>query len=454
MMVFAPQRTRWYAADSTKYFSSPRPMSRSAAGAPKSRLRRTLADNAKPATPSPLPRWNTNSLALPVMALKWVGGVMPSQDRPVLRVRWPRGRRAGPAERAGGAGRAGRAVRAGRLLEPVVALEDRVKQQAGDYHDHARHGDDCRPACDLLGDDVHPVALNRQVGLEDGRDEVAQALRPLGRTQHVVVDVLVVGHELLVNDVQVAAHQGVDDLTHRNHDPAEQHQALAQLEAAQLHLAVGGRRGEQLVFQVLDGAIQALNRVEVPINDIVEQPVQQVADAELRQVWAGVPALDDRPDVQPVVLADRYQRPRGDEGGEFARGQPAASGVEVRPVGGEEQMTAVAVQLGALALLHRVLDRQRVQAEFLAQHVEVVAIGVAQVKPDGDRLIGQVIADLGHGEAFEYQVAVAVQPRARLALGRRDLADGGSGHRVGIVPAEGLRRSRGLVRLLLAHRFP
>ena len=60
----------------------------------------------------------------------------------------------------------------------------------------------------------------------------------------MVVDVLVVGHELLVNDVQVAAHQGVDDLTHRNHDPAEQHQALAQLEAAQLHLAVGGRRGE------------------------------------------------------------------------------------------------------------------------------------------------------------------------------------------------------------------
>src|SRR6266487_2406028 len=156
MMVFAPQRTRWYAADSTKYFSSPRPMSRSAAGAPKSRLRRTLADNAKPATPSPLPRWNTNSLALPVMALKWVGGVMPSQDRPVLRVRWPRGRRAVAPGPAGGAGRAGRAVRAGRLLEPVVALEDRVKQQAGDYHDHARHGETALPA-EARVRHVHPV---------------------------------------------------------------------------------------------------------------------------------------------------------------------------------------------------------------------------------------------------------------------------------------------------------
>jgi hypothetical protein len=32
--------------------------------------------------------------------------------------------------------------------------------------------------------------------------------------------------------VDVAAHQRVDDLAHRQHDAAQQHEALAQLEAA------------------------------------------------------------------------------------------------------------------------------------------------------------------------------------------------------------------------------
>ena len=49
MIVLAPARTRSNAADSTKYFSSPRPMSRSAAGAPKSRLRMTFGGSDNPA---------------------------------------------------------------------------------------------------------------------------------------------------------------------------------------------------------------------------------------------------------------------------------------------------------------------------------------------------------------------------------------------------------------------
>src|SRR5207344_1407397 len=56
-----------------------------------------------------------------------------------------------------------------------------------------RDRDDRRPARDLLGDDVQPVALDGQVRLQDARHQVPQAVRPFGGAQHVIVDVLVVG---------------------------------------------------------------------------------------------------------------------------------------------------------------------------------------------------------------------------------------------------------------------
>jgi len=43
----------------------------------------------------------------------------------------------------------------------------------------------------------------------------------------------------------------------------------------------------------------------VAIHEVVEQPVQQVADTESGEIRAGVPAFDDRADIQPVVLAGR-----------------------------------------------------------------------------------------------------------------------------------------------------
>jgi len=63
------------------------------------------------------------------------------------------------------------------------------------------------------------------------------------------------------------------------------------------------------------------------------------------------------------------------------------------------------------------------QAELLAEHREVVVVGIAQVQPDGDGAIRQVIADVGDREALKLQPSVPVQPRARLAPGRADLLD-------------------------------
>ena len=56
--------------------------------------------------------------------------------------------------------------------------------------------------------------------------------------------------------------------------------------------------------------------------------------------------------------------------------------IQARAVGGQEQVAAVAVQLGPLVLVYGVLDGQRMQPELVTQHRQVVAVGVAQVEPD------------------------------------------------------------------------
>src|SRR5262249_39614465 len=162
--------------------------------------------------------------------------------------------------------------------------------------------------------------------------------------------------------------------------------------------------------QLFQAVIQALHRLELVIDDVVQQPVQQVADPELGEVRAFVPALDDRADVQPVVLSDGDQRLAGNEGRDLAGGQLASVGVEPGPVGGQDRGAAVAVKLGALAVVQRSLDGQRGQAEFLAQHGEGVAVGGTQVQPDGDRGIGQVVADVGDRKSLKLEPPAPVQP--------------------------------------------
>jgi hypothetical protein len=112
---------------------------------------------------------------------------------------------------------------------------------------------------------------------------------------------LVVRHQVIPHDMQVMAHQLANYLAHGDHDPALQHQAPAQLEAVPLDRQAAGSIVEQLGLQLLHGVIQALDRLELAIDDVIQQPVQEVADPQLDQVGIFVPALDDRADVETVV---------------------------------------------------------------------------------------------------------------------------------------------------------
>ena len=173
------------------------------------------------------------------------------------------------------------------------------------------------------------------------------------------------------------------------------------------------------------------------VHDVVEQAVQQVADAVHGEIGAGVPVVDDLADVQAVVLADGDQRARQDERGDLTGGEFSGRRVKPGAVRREEQVRAVAVDLRPFPVDQGVLDGHRVQPELFLQHREVVVIGVAQVEPDHGPRVGQVIADLLDGEALGNELPVLVEASPRLAPGRGVLADGVGGDRLGVIAVKG-----------------
>ncbi len=164
--------------------------------------------------------------------------------------------------------------------------------------------------------------------------------------------------------------------------------------------------------------------------------MQQVADALLGQISAAVPVTDHGADVEAVVLADRDERAAHDERRQLAGAELSGLLIEVRGVGGQEQVALVSVEFGALMLVLGVLNRERVQTEFLTQHRQILVIGIMQVEPDDRAVLLEIVADLHDGKAFGDQVAVQVDPGPCLALGRRGLADSGGSRRLRVVTVE------------------
>ena len=63
-----------------------------------------------------------------------------------------------------------------------------------------------------------------------------------------------------------------------------------------------------------------------------------------------------------------------------------------RPVEDEEDVIAVVVELGALAEVVGVLQRERVEAEDLAQLCQLIGVGVVEVQPE-EVVAPHVVAD-------------------------------------------------------------
>ncbi len=85
------------------------------------------------------------------------------------------------------------------------------------------------------------------------------------------------------------------------------------------HLILFGVRQEQLVLQLFDAIVQFLNRDEIAVDEVVQQPVRQEGHTVPGQVGGRIPQGHDGINVEGVGVHG-HQGATGDEGRDRVRG--------------------------------------------------------------------------------------------------------------------------------------
>ena len=194
------------------------------------------------------------------------------------------------------------------------------------------------------------------------------------------------------------AQHRVDDVAHRQHDPAQLDELLAHPVGAHLHGVRAAALVEEQVLEALDRVVELLDRLEVPVDDGVEQAVHERADAELRAArGSSFQRSSTWLHVEVVAAADgddaraAGRRPRSGSSAGGTRGRRGSASVGVRRrcrrlepgrVDGEEGVLGVPGRLGSLAGGDGVLDGVRVEAELRGQGAQAGVVRLAQVDPD------------------------------------------------------------------------
>ncbi len=326
------------------------------------------------------------------------------------------------------------------LLEPRVGHVHPVVPG-----DERGHGDDRGPARHLLHHLVLAVVPQAQVGLDQRGHEVAQRVGAFAHHQHVVVEVLVVGEQIGLHQLAVAAQEAAQRLPQRCHQAVEAGERAAHLEPLALLIRPDGRIAEDAVADLLVVVVEPADGVEVAVDDHVEQGVEQEADPDRHQLGRRVPTLQHRGHVEPVVRAHRDQPPPPDEGVDLGLHELGPLPVEVDRVGGEEQVGGVAVDLRALVGLQGVLDGQLVEAQLGGDLGEVVGRRMAVVDPDERARAFEMVRHRGHREALAIELAFPVAAGAHVAHAVSQARRRPEGHSpVGSVSSlPGRRRRRG-----------
>ncbi len=92
---------------------------------------------------------------------------------------------------------------------------------------------------------------------------------------------------------------------------------------------------------------------------------------------------------------------------------------------GHEEVCVVTVELRALEVVDRVLDREAVQSELFLERREVLLRGVREVDPDRRLRVLDVVGDVGEREVLEIEDAFAIQAGVDHALMLRPHAHAG-----------------------------
>ena len=161
------------------------------------------------------------------------------------------------------------------------------------------------------------------------------------------------------------------------------------------------------------------------VHDDVEQPVQQRTAAEVEQVAVVLPAPDHLLDVEHVVVADRHDAARQDEGRDLREPQTGVQHLvrrhrtlpgmlEVGRVDADEGVVGVHRRLRPAGVLDDVLDRVAVQA-LVGQFLQDAMVRFQDVDPDQGILLLEAVQMSSSGKILVRDLALA--PKHRVDAG-------------------------------------
>ena len=256
--------------------------------------------------------------------------------------------------------------------EPAEVLPEEARE-------HDEREQDRREDGQALDDEVQAVRDRREVDVHRAGEEILVAVDQVGDADQVVEDV-----------AEVALGLGVAARKHgRSAEELARHVALRADDAPQavqlplhahdlLQVLVLGV-AEDLVLDTVDPLVVVLERREEAVGEAVDQAVEdddrplelaRLARVALAELIAARRVLSPHRDEVALRVEDVHL----DEAVRVGRGRG--------PVDDEEDEVVVLLQLRPLAELLGVLERERVEAEDVAQELEVVRLGVLEVEPE------------------------------------------------------------------------
>jgi hypothetical protein len=244
--------------------------------------------------------------------------------------------------------------------------------------DHEQDGDRRQALHDL----VQVVGRDRLVGVQGGGHQVAVQVERVEDPDEVVVEVLVVGERLVVEDLDLASEQRVRDVAHRSQHPAQLEELALQVEDLAQEDGVAPPL-ENPVLQPVDVLGDLVEQREIAVDRRVDDRVQEPAGGRTNGRGPVLEAVPDRLDDRGSAPVDAHQEAGSGEQVQLAEVELAHRvGRREWLVGDDHVVPGVGVHLRALAAFAEVLDGEVVEAELPFQELEVLTARVADVEPD------------------------------------------------------------------------
>ncbi len=227
---------------------------------------------------------------------------------------------------------------------------------------------------------VQAIRRERQVRVEQRRDPVVEHRRLVGEADQVIVDVTEPVGQRLGDLGELAPRQPADDVAlGRDHPAQRRHVALEPEDHADV---VGIRLVEHRVLELVEAGLELLDLGAIVVDHRVDDAVQQ------RRRPFGQHEVVARADVAQVrqrareVVVHGHQELLAEEDVDLVRREAMLRGREVDAVQDQVEVVAVALDLGGLDLLERVLDGELVESERLGEDARFLFGRALQIDPD------------------------------------------------------------------------